>query len=122
MQQESHASAATVNFRLTTAQLLRNPHRMAKVVIVFHMGRQCSHCVEYMPRFKAAAQKYKGKLDIRHVNVTQSVKAVQELAAKLKITGAPTTVVLDEKDKVLKRKVGAVDNAEIDALLAFAAS
>lgn len=94
---------------------------MAKVVLVFHMNG-CPACREYMPRFKAKAEKYRGKLDVRHLNISHSVMSVQDTAKKFKIEYLPTTLVLGDGDKVLKRKEGGVDNSQIEKLLAFAAT
>lgn len=93
---------------------------MAKTVIVFHMTG-CSPCQEYLPRFRQIVQQYRGKVDARAVNIARSVRADQDAAIKFKITGTPTTIVIDENEKVLKRKVGGISNKEIQALLEFAA-
>jgi thiol-disulfide isomerase/thioredoxin len=104
---------------LTRKAAVRNAHCMKKV-LVFHMNG-CPACREYMPRFKACAEKFRGKLDVRHLNVSQSVAAVQEAAKAFKIRFLPTTIVLGDKDRVLRRVESAVENAKITELLTFAA-
>ena len=93
---------------------------MPNRVIVFHQSRSCSHCKEYLPRFKKAILPYKGKLDIRSIDLDKSDKTNQDAAVALKIHAVPTTLVLGNNDKVLKRKEGGISDAEIAKLLKFA--
>jgi thiol-disulfide isomerase/thioredoxin len=94
---------------------------MPKQVIVFHM-RGCEPCRDYLPRFEKVAQPYQSRLRFCKVDITKSDRRVQEAAINFKVDGTPTTLVLDENDKILKRKVGNISNAEIEKLLKFAAS
>ena len=94
---------------------------MPNRVIVFHQSRSCSHCKEYLPRFKKAILPYKGKLDIRSIDLDKADKANQDAAVTLKIRSVPTTLVLGNNDKVLKRKESGISDAEIAKLLKFAA-
>jgi thiol-disulfide isomerase/thioredoxin len=94
---------------------------MPSRVIVFHQSRSCSHCKEYVPRFKKAIAAYRGRLDIRSIDLDKADKANQDAAVALKIHAVPTTLVLGNNDKVLKRKEGGISNAEIVKLLEFAA-
>ena len=94
---------------------------MAKQVIVFHM-KGCEPCREYLPRFEQAVLSYQSKLHVRAVNIAKADKRIQDAVINFKIDGTPTTLVLDENDKVLKRKVGNISNAELEKLLKFAAS
>ena len=89
-------------------------------VVVFHM-KSCAPCREYLPRFKRQAVRYRSHLHIRTIAIDVSDKRVQDVAIQFKIDATPTTLVLDEKDVVLKRKAGGISDAEIDKLLAFAA-
>ena len=93
---------------------------MANQVLVFHQAASCGHCKEYLPRFRRLALPYKDKLAIRSVNLDRSVKADQDAAQKFKVTGVPTTIVLGENDRVLRRAVGNLPDAQIAKLLAFA--
>jgi len=94
---------------------------MAKQVIVFHMTG-CEPCREYLPRFKRAAELYKGKLDVRSVNLAKSDRSYQDAAIKFKVNATPTTIVIDESDKVLRKRIGGLEDKDIAALLKFAAS
>jgi thiol-disulfide isomerase/thioredoxin len=91
-----------------------------KQVIVFHMTG-CGPCEEYLPRFRAAIKPYKGRIDARAVNLARNDAGFQDAATKFKITATPTTLVLDERDKVLRRKVGGLEDRDITTLLEFAA-
>jgi thiol-disulfide isomerase/thioredoxin len=93
---------------------------MSKQVVVFHM-KGCTPCREYLPRFERLALSYQSKLHIRAVNIAKPDKRVQDAVIGFKIDGTPTTLVLDENDKVLKRKVGNISDVEIEKLLKFAA-
>ena len=93
---------------------------MPNQVIVFHM-KNCPACHEYLPRFKRLAVKYRAHLHIRTVDINVSDKRIQDAAIAFKIEAAPTTLVLNEKDKVLKRKTGGIPDTEIAKLLQFAA-
>jgi len=93
---------------------------MANQVLVFHQAESCGHCKEYLPRFRKLAAPYRGKLDIRSLNLNRSDKAIQDAGVKFKITGVPTTIVLGENDRVLRRAVGNLPDAQIAKLLAFA--
>lgn len=81
-----------------------------KIVVVFHSDT-CTYCHEYLPRFRAVASKYRGRLPIK------SVKLVAKNAALLdryKIEGLPTTAILAGADEKLIKKVeGAITDAEI---------
>lgn len=89
-------------------------------VVVFHMSN-CPACKRYLPRFKRQAVKYRAFLNIQTVNVSTADKRIQDAAQKFEIKAVPTTLVLDEKDNILKRLVGDVDDKKIEALLASAA-
>ena len=94
---------------------------MANRVIVFHQSRSCSHCKEYLPRFKKAILPYRNRLDIRSIDLDKADKANQDAAVALKIHAVPTTLILGNSDKVLKRKEGGISDVEIAKLLKFAA-
>lgn len=89
-------------------------------VIVFHM-RGCEPCREYLPRFRRLAVKYRSHLHIRAIDVSVADKRVQDVAIQFSIDATPTTLVLDEKDVVLKRKTGGITDKEIAKLFEFAA-
>jgi thiol-disulfide isomerase/thioredoxin len=93
---------------------------MPNQVIVFH-AKHCGPCIEYLPRFKRLAVKYRAHLHIRTPDLDIADKRIQDAAIAFKITGTPTTLVLDANDKVLKRKVGGITDAGIERLLKFAA-
>lgn len=90
-------------------------------VVVFYQDG-CPACHEYVPRFKRIAVKYRSHLNIQVANLNRAVKRVQDAAVAYKITSSPTTLVLDANDKVIKRKVGAISDAQIEKLLADAAA
>lgn len=93
---------------------------MPNSVLVFHQGDSCPACREYLPRFRNLALPYKSRIDIRSINLNKADKAVQDAGQKFKITAVPTTLVLGDGDKVLRKKIGNIDNAAIAKLLAFA--
>jgi thiol-disulfide isomerase/thioredoxin len=105
---------------LTRNRSLRHPRRMANQVLVFHQVASCGHCREYMPRFRKLALSYKGKLEIRSLDLNRADKSIQDAAQKFKIAGVPTTIVLGENDRVLRRAVGNLPDAQIAKLLALA--
>lgn len=84
-------------------------------IVVFHM-RGCGPCHEYLPRFRAVAIRYKGQLAIRAIDLAKSRKDFQDAAIKFKIEGTPTTLLLDDDDKVVQKQVGAITNTEIAKL------
>jgi thiol-disulfide isomerase/thioredoxin len=88
-------------------------------VVVFHMNG-CGPCEEYLPRFRKIASGYKNRLSIRAVNITRTERRIQATVIKFKVEATPTTLVIDDSDTVLKRKVGALDEREIERLLEFA--
>ena len=94
---------------------------MANQVLVFHQGDTCPACKEYLPRFRKLAEPYKGKVEIRQVNLNRADKAIQDAGQKFKIASVPTTLVLGANDKVLRKAIGNIENAQIAKLLAFAA-
>ena len=89
-------------------------------VVVFHQSG-CPACSEYLPRFKRIAVKYRSQLNIQTPNVNRADKRIQDAAVAYKITAVPTTVVLDANDKLLKRAVGSLSEAQIAKLFEFAA-
>lgn len=95
------------------------PTQQNQVVVFYQDG--CPACHEYVPRFRRIAVKYRNHLNIQVANLNRAVKRVQDAAVAYKITGVPTTLVLDPGDKVIKRKVGAITDRQIEALLASAA-
>jgi len=88
-------------------------------VVVFHQNG-CPACHEYLPRFKRLAVKYRSFLNIQTPNLNRSSRPIQDAAIAYKITAAPTTLVLDANDKVLRRRVGAIPDEQIEALFKFA--
>lgn len=92
---------------------------MPNQVVVFYQ-HGCPACSDYLPRFRKIAPKYQAFLNIQMANLNRSVKKIQDAAVTYKITGAPTTLVLDANDKVLKRAVGSISNDKIVQLFEFA--
>jgi thiol-disulfide isomerase/thioredoxin len=90
-----------------------------KQVIVFHSS-MCGPCQEYLPRFKRIAVKYRAHAHVRTPDILRSDKRVQDAAVAFKVRATPTTFVLDENDKVLKRKEGGMTDEEIEALFQLA--
>jgi thiol-disulfide isomerase/thioredoxin len=90
-------------------------------VVVFHQSG-CPACAEYLPRFRRVAVKYRAHLNIQTPNVDRSDKRIQDAAIAYKINAAPTTLVLDQNDKVLKRSIGALTEAQLTKLFEFATS
>jgi hypothetical protein len=66
--------------------------------------------------------KYRAHLNIQTPNVDRSDKRIQDAAVAYKITAVPTTLVLDQDDKVLKRATGALTEAQITKLFELATS
>jgi thiol-disulfide isomerase/thioredoxin len=87
--------------------------KSTKQVVVFHMDG-CPACHDYLPRFRRIAVKYRPFLAIKAANI--SVPSNATVADKYKIAAAPTTLVLDAEDKVLKRYKGALDAKSIEAI------
>ncbi len=94
---------------------------MANQVLVFHQAESCGHCQEYLPRFKRAALPYKDKLQIRSINLNRADRAIQDAGQKFKIRAVPTTIVIGENDRVLRRAEGNIPDAQIAKLLKLAA-
>jgi len=93
---------------------------MPTTVLVFHQGETCPACKEYLPRFRKLAEPYKSKIGIRSINLNKVDKTVQDAGQKFKIAAVPTTLVIGNGDKVLRKAIGNIDNAKIAKLLAFA--
>jgi thiol-disulfide isomerase/thioredoxin len=72
----------------------------------------CPACHDYLPRFRRIAVKYRPFLSIKAANI--SVASNAATADKYKIKAAPTTLILDAADKVLKRYPGALDTKAIE--------
>ncbi len=89
---------------------------MPKSIVVFHSDG-CGACQEYIPRFRKIAAKYRGRIPIKSVKATAANIALFD---KYKIGAFPTTAVLDDAEKCLKKTVGAIDDAEIERLFAKA--
>lgn len=89
-------------------------------VVVFHQ-HGCPACAEYLPRFRRIAPKYRAFLNVQIANLDRADRRIQDAAMAFKITGVPTTLVLDANDKVVKRSVGAVTDEQIVKLFEFAA-
>jgi len=82
----------------------------SKIVVVFHSD-DCHFCHEYLPRFRAVAAKYRGRLPIKSVKVVARNIALLD---RYKIEGLPTTAILEGADEKLVKKIeGAITNAEI---------
>jgi thiol-disulfide isomerase/thioredoxin len=88
-------------------------------VVVFHQSG-CPACSEYLPRFKRVAVQYRSHLNIQMPNLSRADKRIENAAIAYKIHAAPTTLVLDANDKVLKRAVGALPETQITKLFEFA--
>jgi thiol-disulfide isomerase/thioredoxin len=88
-------------------------------VVVFHQT-SCSACEDYLPRFKRIAVKYRAHLNIQIANLNRADRRIQDAASTYKISGVPTTLVLDATDKVIKRMVGAISDKQIESLFTFA--
>lgn len=93
---------------------------MPKQVVVFHMTG-CGPCAEYLPRFRKIAVRYKDRIPIRSVNIAKPDKRLSDAAIKFNIEATPTTLVIGDDDKVLRRQVGGLEDREIEKLLQFAA-
>ena len=93
---------------------------MPNQVVVFHMDG-CPACKEYVPRFKRTALRYRNHLNIQSANISRADKRIQDAAVKYRIHAVPTTLVLDEHDKAIKRVTGAIETEQIEALLKLAA-
>ncbi len=81
----------------------------------------CGPCEEYLPRFRRIAIAYKDRIPIRSVNIAKPDKRLSDAAIKFNIDATPTTLVIDENDRAVRRKVGALSDSEITKLLQFAA-
>jgi len=94
---------------------------MSCQVVVFHMTPGCAPCEEYIPRFKQIARPYQSRAEIRSVNLAKPNKNFSDLAIRFKVDATPTTIVIDENDRVRRRRVGALSNEDVVKLLEFAA-
>lgn len=92
---------------------------MNQVVVFYQDG--CPACHEYLPRFKRQAVRYRAHLNIQTANLNRADRRIQDAATAYKVEAVPTTLVLDAEDKVIKRRKGAITDAQIAALFAFAA-
>jgi len=90
-------------------------------VVVFYQGG-CPACHEYLPRFRRLAVKYRNHLNIQTANLDHASRRIQDTAINYKITAVPTTLMLNSKDELIKRRVGAISDAQIEALLTAAAA
>lgn len=88
------------------------PAKSDKIVVVFHSD-ECSHCHDYLPRFRRVAVKYRAFVAIKSVKVAPTNFKILE---QYRIGAFPTTCILDAKEKLLKRVEGAIDEAEIAKL------
>jgi thiol-disulfide isomerase/thioredoxin len=89
------------------------PTASAKQVVVFHMNG-CPACHEYLPRFRRIAVKYRAFVPIKSANI--SIASNVATADKYKIKAAPTTLILDASDKVVRRYTGALDAKAIEEI------
>jgi hypothetical protein len=71
----------------------------------------CGHCEEYLPRARAAVERLRGAVRLQVVDAARDYRA-----QKYAVRGTPTTLVLTRQGRVLRR-VGAVDDLEIQRLL-----
>lgn len=90
----------------------------SKIIVVFHSD-DCSHCKEYIPRFRRVALQYRTRISIKSVKVAASNF---KLLDRYKIRAFPTTCVLDAGEEVLKRREGAITDAAIVKLFEWACS
>ena len=88
---------------------------MSRVMVVVVGQAGCPACEEYLPRFRARAQRYAGAFPI---HVFEADKFPQE-ADRLQITDTPTTLVLRAPQGQL-RWTGAQTNGGIDEILDLA--
>jgi thiol-disulfide isomerase/thioredoxin len=87
-------------------------------IVVLHMDG-CPHCRTYLPKFKRVAVKFRAFISIKDGNVDRDPKALK-VAEQFKINGFPVTLVLDQKDKLLKKYEGSLDAAKIKEIFDFA--
>lgn len=92
----------------------------SKIVVVFHSD-ECHFCHEYLPRFRAVAAKYRGRLPIKSVKLVPKNLALLD---RYKIEGLPTTAILDgaNDEKLVKKLEGAITDAELVKLFEKACS
>jgi thiol-disulfide isomerase/thioredoxin len=88
-----------------------------KSVVLFVMTG-CHACHDYLPRFKRVAVKYRPFVAIKQVTFTGNNPA---LVDKYNIQAFPTTVILDAKEKAIKKVEGSISVAEISAIFEQAA-
>jgi thiol-disulfide isomerase/thioredoxin len=88
-----------------------------KTVVVFHMTG-CSHCTEYLPLFKRVAVKYRNHVPIKHVHYKGGSTTMLD---KYGIEGFPTTIIIDAKEKLIKKAEGALSVADVTAIFEQAA-
>jgi thiol-disulfide isomerase/thioredoxin len=89
-----------------------------KTVVVFHMTG-CSACIDYMPKFKRVAVKYRNHVAIKHVHYTGGKDT--EMLDRYKIRAFPTTVILDAAEKTITKVEGSISVAEITKIFEQAA-
>lgn len=102
-----------------------------KVLVAVFAMSGCGACEDYLPRFTAAIEKYKGYglpfyiwesgpiapgwIPVLVCDAASQDPAMQEFANKLNITATPSTVIMTRNGT---RKVdGSIDDDELDGLL-----
>ena len=83
-----------------------------KIVVVFHSDA-CHFCHEYLPVFRRVASRYRDRIAIKSVKLVARNEALLD---RYKIKGLPTTVILDAREKLLKKREGAISKDEVEKL------
>ena len=89
--------------------------RAAKPVLVDFWAPWCGPCKAVAPLLEAAAEQYEGKVAVAKLNVDENIQAAQ----KWNVRAIPTLILFKDGEAV-ETRVGALDEAELNQLIAAA--